>query len=170
MSLVIRPECQDDESAISEVTRQAFLSHPYSSHTEHFIVQALREANALTISLVAERFGHIAGHIAFSPVAISDGTLGWFGLGPVSVLPSLQKQGIGGALIKLGLSLLRERGAAGCVLLGEPPLYGRFGFTNHPTLVLPAVPQEFFLALAFGSVIPQGVVTYHAAFSSARVC
>lgn len=90
---------------------------------------ALRKANALTISLVAEQ-AQVVGHIAFSPVIISDGTLGWFGVGPVSVLPSFQKQGIGRSLIESGLSLLRERGAACCVLLGEPTFYRRFGFVK----------------------------------------
>lgn len=160
MSLVIRPESKSDEDAIREVTRQAFASHPYSSHTEHFIVGALREANALAISLVAEQSGQVVGHIAFSPVTISDGSSGWFGLGPVSVLPSVQKRGIGRALIERGLSLLRECGAAGCVLLGEPSFYGRFGFVNTPRLILSGVPQEFFLALSFGSGSPQGEVTY----------
>lgn len=166
MSLIIRSECKSDEDAIGEVTCQAFAAHPYSSHTEHFIISALRQANALTISLVAESSGQVVGHIAFSPVTISDGSSGWFGLGPVSVLPSLQKQGIGRVLIERGLSLLRERGAAGCVLLGEPPYYGRFGFVNYPRLVLSGVPQEFFLALPFGSGSPQGEVTYHVAFSA----
>lgn len=163
MAILIRPECKIDEDAISEVTRLAFESHPHSSHTEHFIVGALRKAKALTISLVAEQ-ARVVGHIAFSPVTISDGTPGWFGLGPVSVLPSVQRQGIGRALVEAGLSRLRERGAAGCVLLGEPLFYRRFGFVNDPRLVLPGVPQAFFLALPFGSSAPQGEVTYHVAF------
>ena len=166
VTITIRPECPADEMALGEVTRLAFLSHPRSSHTEQFIVDALRDADALAISLVAEQSGQVVGHIAFSPVTISDDTSGWFGLGPVSVLPSAQKQGIGRALIERGLSLLRERGAAGCVLLGEPSFYGRFGFANTPRLVLSGVPQEFFLALSFGSGFPQGEVIYHAAFSA----
>lgn len=166
MSLVIRPENKSDEDAIGEITRQAFATHPYGSHAEHFIVGALRKANALAISLVAEQSGQVVGHIAFSPVTISDGAPGWFGLGPVSVLPSARKRGIGRALIERGLSLLHERGAAGCVLLGEPSFYGRFGFANTPRLILSGVPQEFFLALSFGSGCPQGEVTYHAAFSA----
>ncbi len=164
MAIIIRPECKSDENVIGEVTRQAFESHPYSSHTEHFIIRALRIASALTISLVAEQAGKVVGHIAFSPVTISDGTSGWFGLGPVSVLPAVQKQGIGRVLIERGLSLLRERNAAGCVLLGEPSFYGQFGFINDPRLILPGVPQEFFLVLPLGSSSPQGKVTYHVAF------
>ena len=58
---------------------------------------ALRAAEALTVSLVAELDGRVIGHIAFSPVAISDGTQDWYGLGPVSVLPEYQRQGIGEA-------------------------------------------------------------------------
>jgi putative acetyltransferase len=119
----------------------------------------LRKANALTISLAAEQSGQVVGHIA-SPVTISDGTSGWFGLGPVSVFPPVQIRGIGRALIEHGLSLLRERGAAGCVLLGKPPFYQRFGFANKSRLVLFGAPQEFFLALSFGSGSPQGEVTY----------
>lgn len=165
MPLLIRPENREDERAIREVTREAFATHPHGSHAEHCIVDALREARALSVSLVAERSGQVVGHIAFSPVVIADGSSGWFGLGPVSVRPSAQKQGVGRALVERGLSALRESGAAGCVLLGEPGFYGRFGFANHPGLVLPGVPQGFFLARAFGPVFPQGEVAYHAAFS-----
>lgn len=167
MPLIIRPECKNDEDVIGEVTRQAFSTHPYSSRTEHFIVAALRRAHALAVSLVAEQAGRVVGHIAFSPVTLSDGTPGWFGLGPVSVLPSAQNRGIGRTLVERGLSLLRERGAAGCVLLGEPAFYGRFGFANDPGLVLPGAPREFFLALRFGPGSAHGEVAYHAAFSAA---
>lgn len=166
MPLVIRPECQGDEETIGNLTRQAFATHPHSSHTEHFIVDALRKADALALSLVAEQAGQVLGHIAFSPVTVSNGAPGWLGLGPVSVLPPAQRRGIGRALIKRGLSLLRASGAAGCVLLGEPSFYGRFGFAHIPGLVLPGVPQAFFLALPFGSGTPQGEVAYHAAFSA----
>ncbi|HET8749062.1 MAG TPA: N-acetyltransferase [Ramlibacter sp.] len=167
-SIVIRPETPEDASAIDEVTRQAFATHPHSRQTEQFIVHALREADALAVSLVGERAGRVVGHIAFSPVTISDGSAGWFGMGPVSVLPALQKQGIGRSLIETGLSLLRERGAAGCVLVGEPAFYGRFGFAHRPGLVLPDVPQEYFQALPFGAAVPQGEVTFHAAFAAER--
>jgi putative acetyltransferase len=169
MAALIRPECPDDAIVIDDVTRQAFASHPHSRHTEQFIVRALREANALSVSLVAELSGgQVVGHVAFSPVVISDGSDGWYGVGPVSVLPSVQRRGIGRSLMESGLSLLRERGAAGCVLVGEPLFYGRFGFAKEPELVLPGVPPEFFLARPFGSAKPRGEVTFHAAFSADR--
>lgn len=166
MKPVIRPERASDEALIADVIRQAFLDHPHSSHTEHFIVAALRREGALTLSLVAEQAGDVVGHVALSPVTVSDGEDGWFGLGPVAVLPSWQGRGIGHALVEEGLARLRAKGAAGCVLLGEPAYYGRFGFKYDPRLVLPGVPPSFFLSLAFGPCVPQGEVSYHAAFEA----
>ena len=93
--IVIRNETNADVSAISEVTVAAFKTLEISNHTEQFIIDALRAAKALAVSLVAEMDGRVIGHIAFSPVNISDGTQNWYGLGPVSVLPEYQRQGIG---------------------------------------------------------------------------
>jgi putative acetyltransferase len=84
------------------VTIAAFKTLEISNHTEQFIIEALRAAKALTVSLVAEMDVRVIGHIAFSPVTISDGTPNWYGLGPVSVLPEHQRKGIGNALIKEG--------------------------------------------------------------------
>lgn len=96
--IVIRNETHDDGCAINEVTVAAFKTLEIGGHTEQFIIAALRAANALTVSLVAEMDGRVVGHIAFSPVTISDGAPNWYGLGPVSVLPEYQRQGIGKAL------------------------------------------------------------------------
>jgi putative acetyltransferase len=112
--------CSSDIKAISEVTKAAFENHPISNHTEQFIVNALRAANALTVSLVAESNGKVVGHIAFSPVTISDGSRNWYGVGPVSVLPEFQRQGVGKSLIQKGVSFLKASGAKGCVLVGDP--------------------------------------------------
>ena len=107
--MIIRKETALDIEAITRVTIAAFKTLPISNQTEQFIIKALRTAGALTLSLVAEIDGRIIGHIAFSPVTISDGATGWYGLGPVSVLPEYQKQGIGKSLINEGLSLLKGR-------------------------------------------------------------
>ncbi|MBD1843669.1 N-acetyltransferase [Cyanobacteria bacterium FACHB-63] len=162
--MIIRKETASDTEAITQVTIAAFKTLPISNHTEQFIINSLRAAGALTISLVAEIDGRVVGHIAFSPVTISDGTRDWYGLGPVSVLPEYQKQGIGKSLINEGLSLLKEVGAQGCALLGDPKYYSRFGFRNYPGLILEGVPQEVFLALPFNEKVPQGVVMFHEAF------
>jgi putative acetyltransferase len=162
--MIIRSETSSDIEAISEVTRTAFQNHPISNHTEQLIVNALRDANALTISLVAEIEGKVVGHIAFSPVTISDGSLHWYGLGPLSVLPGYQRRGIGKALIQEGLSLLKGSGGQGCVLVGDPNYYKRFGFRNIPDLVHEGIPQEDFLALSFNEKTPRGTVVFHKGF------
>lgn len=164
--MIIRYETDSDADAISEVTKAAFKAHPYSNQTEHFIVKALRAANALTISLVAEVRGQVVGHIAFSPVTVSGGRRDWYGLGPVSVLPEWQNQGIGKSLIHEGVALLKALGAKGCVLVGDPKYYQRFGFRNVSDLVHHGVPQEYFLALPFDGNPAQGVVTFHEGFSA----
>ncbi|MCG7851248.1 MAG: N-acetyltransferase, partial [Methanosarcinaceae archaeon] len=133
-------------------------------HTEQFIINALRAADALTISLVAEINGTIVGHIAFSPVTISDGSPNWYGLGPVSVLPEYQKQGVGKSLVNEGLSLLKALGGKGCTLVGDPAYYQRFGFRNISSLIHDGIPQEVFLSLPFDNKTPQGTVVFHEGF------
>ena len=89
----IRAETPEDIEAITELTAEAFATLEISDHTEQYVITALRSAGALAISLVAEVDGRVVGHIAFSPVTIADGTTGWYGLGPVSVLPEFQRVG-----------------------------------------------------------------------------
>ena len=161
---VIRRETAADVAAIGEVTIAAFKTLAISKHTEHFIIAALRAANALTVSLVAELAGRVVGHVAFSPVTISDGSQNWYGLGPVSVVPEYQRQGIGTALIQKGLSLLKGLNARGCCLVGDPEYYKRFGFGNIPGLIHEGVPQEVFLALPLDGHAPQGIVAFHTGF------
>ncbi|GAB2601317.1 N-acetyltransferase [Ramlibacter solisilvae] len=165
MTPKIRNETPSDAAAIEAVTIAAFLTAPHTSHTEQFIVGALRDAGALTMSLVAELDGVVVGHVAVSSVSVTDGSSGWFGVGPLSVLPKHQGRGIGSLLMHEALQLLRERGAAGCVVLGDPAYYKRFGFRTEPTLLLPSVPPEYFQAVAFQSAPPCGTVAYHEAFS-----
>ncbi len=164
--MILRNERNGDIGAITEITIAAFKNHPISKYTEQFIINALRAAGALTISLVAEIDGQVVGHIAFSPVAVSDGAAGWYGLGPVSVSPDYQKQGIGKALINEGLSLLKDMGGQGCALVGDPNYYKRFGFKNYPELVHEGIPQEVFLVLPFTEKIPKGTVVFHEGFKA----
>ncbi|MOA24808.1 hypothetical protein D3C78_1455030 [compost metagenome] len=166
MDVEIRNERAADVEAINAVTTAAFLTAPHTDHTEQFIVKALRKTGKLTVSLVAEVEGTVVGHVAVSPVSLSDGSGGWYGLGPISVLPAYQGQGIGSRLMTAALGALRERGAAGCVVLGEPGYYGRFGFRAQPGLVLADVPPEYFQAVSFGDAMPCGTVAYDEAFSA----
>jgi putative acetyltransferase len=162
--VLIRSETSADISAIAEVTAAAFKTLAISSHTEQFIVAALRAARALTVSLVAEVAGRVVGHIAFSPLTLSDGYPNWYGLGPVSVLPECQRRGIGSALIQEGLSRLKDLGAGGCCLVGHPQYYRRFGFQNIKGLVHAGVSEEVFFALSLDGHFPQGTVEFHEGF------
>ena len=161
---IIRHETSADIKAIADVTAKAFRTVAISNQTEPFIIEALRGADALTLSLVAEIEGKVVGHVAFSPVTISDGTRNWYGLGPVSVLPENQRQGIGSALIRKGLSILQGLGGQGCCLVGDPNYYKRFRFQTISALVHEGVPPEVFLALPLGEFVPTGVVTFHEGF------
>lgn len=163
---IIRNEIAADVTDIANVTIAAFKTLAISNNTEQFIIEALRAAQALTISLVAEVDGRVVGHIAFSPITISDGSRNWYGLGPVSVLPAYQRQGIGKALIEEGLLRLRKINAQGCCLVGHPDYYRKFGFKNMSGLVLEGVPQEVFFALSFDGREPQGTLSFHNAFQA----
>ena len=163
-AIKIRQERREDIEAITEVTVAAFHDLAISQHTEQFIIVALRAAGALSVSLVAEMNGRVVGHIAFTRVVMADGTTNWYGLGPVSVLPEYQRQGIGSALIQEGLAQLKQMKAKGCCLVGHPGYYTRFGFRNVPGLILEGVPAEVFFALAFDGKWPQGKVSFHEGF------
>jgi len=162
----IRSELPSDAAAIEAVTVAAFTNAAHTDHTEQFIVRELRHAGALSVSLVAEDGGAIIGHVAVSPVKISNGATGWYGLGPISVAPERQGAGVGTQLMRAVLNELRSSGACGCVVLGEPGYYSRFGFVADPKLVLLGVPPEYFQALSFDGSQPAGTVSYHEAFTA----
>lgn len=162
----IRQETEADAAAICHLTAAGFDGAPHSSGTEAGIAAALREAGALTLSLVAEDGAGLLGHVAFSAVQVDGRSCGWFGLGPVVVAPDQQRRGIGSALIREGLFQLRGLGARGCVVLGDPGYYQRFGFAPDPALRFDGVPPEYFLRLVLDETapLPQGAVLYHPAF------
>lgn len=162
--ILIRPETASTVDGIRDVNIEAFRDHPISRQTEHLIVDALRAAGALEVSLVALRDKRVVGHIAFSAAGVGESETGWFLLGPVAVLPDVHGEGIGTALVEAGLSELQARNASGCVLVGDPKFYGRFGFTTFPELVHEGVPHEYVLGLPFGDAVPSGVIRAHAAF------
>ena len=164
--MIIRPETPEDIEFIRALTDAAFAGIEHSSQTEGAIVDALRKDGALSLSLVAEQGGSIIGHVGFSPVLIDGKDLGWFGLGPVSVSPSLQRGGVGSALVKEGLEVLTNRAAQGCVVLGDPEYYGRFGFTSDHALRYGEVPAEYFQSLVLTGEPVAGEVTYHVAFEA----
>jgi putative acetyltransferase len=168
MPTLIRAETPADNAVIEQLTAAAFQNAPHTSHTEQFIVHALRRAGQLSVSLVGQDGNQIVGHVAISPVSLTCGMTGWYGLGPISVSPERQGQGIGTQLMQSALAELRCLGGAGCVVLGDPAYYERFGFSAQPGLVLPGVPAEYFQAILFSGNWPVGNVSYHDAFDAAE--
>src|SRR5215213_6183450 len=162
----IRLEQAGDAYVIRRLTNVAFQSVPYSRKTEAAIVDALRAAGALTISLVAVENGEIVGHVAFSPATVGGKGGHWYGVGPVSVWPSQQRKGIGQALIHQGLDRLRHLSATGAVLVGDPGYYGRFGFVSNPAVRCGDVPLEYALHLAFTDAVPRGEIAFHPGFDA----
>lgn len=118
----IRPEAPRDHAAIHAVHLAAF-----PTDAEARLVDLLRDADRLFISLVAIVGNGIVGHAAFSPVMV-DSMVGGLGLAPVGVLPAFQRRGIGSHLIELGLAQARALRVPFVVLLGAPAYYARFGF------------------------------------------
>jgi putative acetyltransferase len=156
----IREETPADIDAIHRLTVVAFAPMPFSDQTEADAIKALRRDGDLTISLVMAEDGTILGHVAFSPVTIGGVHNGWFGLGPVSVTPARQKQGIGKALISRGLDILRERGANGCALIGNPDIYSRMGFRCDGRLHYRDLDTKFVQRIAFHGDAPSGILVF----------
>ncbi|CAB3773111.1 GCN5 family N-acetyltransferase [Burkholderia paludis] len=167
--VTLRDERKRDVDAIGRVIVAAFAGEPQGGEFERRIVDALRADGALSVSLVAERDGRIIGHVACSPVSIGgepSGNQGWYGLAPLAVLPECQRQSVGAGLVRTALDALRRLGARGCVVLGDPAYYARFGFEPSGDIVFPDVPPEYFLAQSFDAVAPRpsGAVRYHDVF------
>jgi putative acetyltransferase len=162
--MLIRPETARDVDAVRAINVIAFTDHPVSRQTEHLIVDALRDDGALSVSLVAVRDERPVGHIAFSEAVVGEKTGGWYLVGPVAVLPEFQHQGIGSMLVVAGLEELRVRQAKGCVLVGDPRFYERFGFGVRSGLAYQGVPDEFVLGVSFGDEAPTGGIAAHRAF------
>jgi putative acetyltransferase len=156
----IRAETASDADAIYRLTQRAFEPMPYSDGNEGDCINKLRADGDLTISLVAEMEGDIVGHIAFSPVTIEGISDNWYGLGPVSAAPERQKSGIGSALIKRGLEMIKDLGAKGCVLIGDPNYYCRFDFVGDGRLTYRGLPSEVVQWLSFSGEKPSGVLKY----------
>jgi putative acetyltransferase len=119
---IVREEKPSDEAAIRHVLNAAF-----PGPLEAQLIDDLRRAGNLTISLVAEIDGQVVGHVAFSPVAVAKQVRG-LGLAPLAVLPSVHRKGVGTTLAKAGIAKCRQLGTGFIVVLGSPAYYERFGF------------------------------------------
>lgn len=162
--MLVRDEEAGDEGAIRTVIAAAFAAAAHSNGREAEVVDRLRASGALAVSLVADQDEAIVGHSAASRVCIPLAKGAWYGIGPVVVRPDRQIRGIGSALINATIERLKSRGAAGCVVLGDPLYYGRFGFRNDPKLRFAQVPPPYFQYIAFDGSHPVGDVYYDPAF------
>lgn len=120
--MLIRPERLGDAARIHAVHAGAF-----PTAAEARLVDQLRAAGHLRVSLVAEVGDVMVGHVAFSPVTASSGAAG-AGLAPISVVDSYRLRGIATNLIRDGLAACREAGFGWVAVLGQPRYYSRFGF------------------------------------------
>jgi putative acetyltransferase len=167
LRVAIRRESIADRDAIRSLTARAFSGLSFSDGREPLVIDALREASALALSLVAVLREQIIGHVAFSEVG-PPGQSGWLALSPVSVEPPLQRRGVGSLLIEAGLQGIREQGARGCVLVGEHRYYRRFGFVVAPAFAPSQYPPQHFQIVRFGDSFPSAPIAFHPAFSVGR--
>ncbi len=167
--LVVRAETSADRDAVRVVNERAF-----GGAAEADLVDALREGARPHVSLVAESEGQVVGHIFFSPVVIESGAGASeaFALGPMGVLPELQRQGVGSELIRRGLEECRRLGREVVFVLGHPEYYPRFGFAPAAAKGLRCeypVPDEVFMVLELreGALAGRtGLVKYRPEFGS----
>lgn len=162
----IRREQVENHGEIHRLTTAAFAGLPHSSGSEPDIIDRLRADGDLTLSLVAIKEHDLVGHIAFSPVRINNQIGAWYGLGPVSVWPDLQHNGIGSALINEGLNILKNIGANGCALIGDPNYYCRFGFSSDGSVHYKDLPDKYVQYISFGEQRPEGNLFFSPAFDS----
>jgi putative acetyltransferase len=160
----IRPEARADWKAIYEITESAFRGKLYADGDEQDLIDNLRLVDSLFLSLVAVEGEEPVGQITFSPATISSGSQPWYALGPVSVLPARQGEGIGAKLIREGLRRIQDQGALGCILTGNPKYYSRFGFERSPQNVPENESEQYFMLKLLNGQDPVGRFSFHSAF------
>ncbi len=165
MSWFIRKEQAGDEDEIHALTLRAFDGHPYSDGDEADVIRLLRADGDLLLSLVAEEDGTLVAQASYSRAILSNEEEGWMVIGPIAVDPEHQGKGIGRALMAEGEQRLRELGAKGITVLGDPQFYGRFGYVQHTAMTLEGELGEYLQVKSFGADIPAATITYAQGFA-----
>jgi len=164
-SMIIRPETSDDYEVIQSLTNAAFEPKPFGDGNEGDIISAMRIAGDLLLSLVAEEDGAVIGQASFSPVKIACAGR-WASLGPIAVVETRQRQGIGSELAKQGLNWLEQQGYDGCVLIGNPKVYGSMGFVSGG-LTYRDLPEHLPQYVSLSGLVPSGEITFATALEEA---
>ena len=133
VELKLRTEQPADYRETENVTREAFWNLYSPGCCEHYLLHVMRDSPAFVpeLDLVAERDGRIVGNVVSLRAVLhgDDGTVcEVLSLGPISVLPECQRQGIGGRLISRTRELARELGFRALLLCGDPDYYLYQGF------------------------------------------
>lgn len=157
MGIVISPESAQDVQQVQHVIREAF-----ESTEEADLVSLLRNDSGWipALSLVAkDEKGLVVGHALCTRASI--GSFPSLTLAPVSVLPTYQGTGVGGALIKACIEVAKGLGEKTMTVLGHPEYYPRFGFerasSHGVTCSLSIGPDEAKMVLSLdGTTVPSG--------------
>lgn len=133
MSATIRPATPADRDAVRRVVTGAFVGHPDEVAA---MVELLDSSGATRASLVAEVDGEVVGHVQLSRswVDAREALVEVLVLSPLGVLPSVQRSGVGTALLAAAVSAARESGAPAVFLEGSPTFYGARGWTKGSKL------------------------------------
>ena len=148
-NLIIRPEEPADHPAMENLIRDAFWDVYRPGASEHLLIHKLRQDPSYLpeFSFIAELDEQPVGGIWYAMCAIEkpDGSrIPIPTLGPVGVAPAFQKRGIGSALIRRTLPLVKAAGHPGIVIFGDPAYYGRFGFTPGQDAGIAACDGNFY--------------------------
>ncbi len=165
----IRHEGPGDIDAIGQINDMAF-----GGPAEGQLVTALRENDAVLLSLVALCEDRLVGHILYTPASIESKTMAVDGaaLGPMAVHPEFQRRGIGTRLIHTATRFLRQSHCPFVIVLGHPEYYPRFGFEPAGDSGIACeweVPYEAFMLLILDSAKMKdvsGIARYRPEFSS----
>ncbi|GAA4899436.1 putative N-acetyltransferase YhbS [Stackebrandtia albiflava] len=157
--ILVRGERPEDVAGIRAVNLAAFPT----AH-EADLVDALRADPAWIpeFSRVAVRSGEVVAFAVLTRCLI--GTVPALALGPVAVLPRLQRSGLGGVVTRSALDAARVAGESTVVVLGHPEYYPRFGFeiaSRHGVSVPFEAPEEAVMVASLDDgTPPRGEVRY----------
>ena len=167
-----RIETEKDFGEVENLTREAFWNVYQPGCEEHYILHVLRGDPVVIpeLNMVCEGQGRLVGHIFYTRSQVmgeDGGVYPVISFGPVSVLPDVQRQGIGSALIRKTLSLAAGMGFPGVVITGNPAYYGRFGF--RPAIDFGIVYEDgsSFPAFMAMELVPGGLSDIRGRFSFA---